>query len=63
MSIEDVMVNREREAPIILKNLEDYGNIEPPGFIGRALSAGGQQPFQFTAANYFHVAAYLRDNP
>ena len=63
MSIEDVMANRETEASVILQNLIDYGNIEPPGFIGRALSASEQQPFQFTAANYFHVAAYLRDTP
>lgn len=62
MSIEEVMTYRQNESAALLDNLRQFGNLEPPGFIGRAYSAG-ERPFLFSAANYLHVAAFLRDNP
>ena len=62
MSIEEVMAYRQGESAAIIDSLRRFGNLEPPGFIGRAYSAG-ERPFLFTAANYLHVAAFLRDNP
>ncbi|WP_196591918.1 hypothetical protein [Pectinatus frisingensis] len=62
MSNEEVFESRNRVNKIIVDNLTDYGNIEPPALYGRAYNDGTRTKYQFSAANYLRIAAAQREN-
>ena len=62
MSNREVFENRNQVNAVLISNLIDYGNIEPPGLYGRAYNDGIQTKYQFSAANYLRIAAAQREN-
>lgn len=62
MSNREVFESRNQINAVLISNLIEYGNIEPPGLYGRAYNDGIQTKYQFSAANYLRIAAAQRDN-
>ena len=62
MSNEAVFESRDRVNKMLVDNLRDYGNIEPPALYGRHYNEGTRTKYQFTAANYLRIAAAQREN-
>ena len=62
MSNEKVFESRDIVNKIIVDNLHDYGNIEPPALYGRPYNEGTRTKYQFSAANYLRIAAAQREN-
>ena len=61
MSNEKVFESRDIVNKIIVDNLRDYGNIEPPALYGRHYNEGTRTKYQFSAANYLRIAAVQRE--
>ena len=62
MSNEKVFESRDIVNKMIVDNLRDYGNIEPPTLYGRHYNEGTRTKYQFSAANYLRIAAAQREN-
>ena len=60
MSNEKVFESRDIVNKIIVDNLRDYGDIEPPELYGRHYNEGTRTKYQFSAANYLRIAAAQR---
>lgn len=60
MSNEKVFESRDIVNKVIVDNLRDYGNIEPPALYGRHYNEGTRTKYQFSAANYLRIAAAQR---
>ena len=60
MSNEKVFESRDIVNKIIVDNLRDYGDIEPPALYGRHFNDGTRTKYQFSAANYLRIAAAQR---
>lgn len=61
MSNEKVFESRDIVNKIIVDNLRDYGDIEPPALYGRHYNEGTRTKYQFSAANYLRIAAAQRE--
>ncbi|MBP2657039.1 MAG: hypothetical protein H6Q69_71 [Firmicutes bacterium] len=57
MSNEKVFESRDIINKIIIDNLREYGDIEPPALYGRHYNEGTRTKYQFSAANYLRIAA------
>lgn len=62
MSNEKVFESRDIVNKMIVDNLRDYGNIEPPTLYGRHYNEGTRTKYQFSAANYLRIAAAQRED-
>lgn len=63
MPTSEVYESRDEAGKMLLANLRDYGNLEPPGLWGRAYNAGTKSGYRFSCANYLRMAAATRDYP
>lgn len=61
MSNEKVFESRDIINKVIVDNLRDYGDIEPPALYGRHYNEGTRTKYQFSAANYLRIAAAQRE--
>jgi hypothetical protein len=61
MANEKVFESRDAVNKIIVDNLREYGDIEPPGLYGRHYNEGTRTKYQFSAANYLRIAAAQRE--
>lgn len=61
MSNEKVFESRNIVNKIIVDNLRDYGDVEPPAIYGRHYNDGTRTKYQFSAANYLRIAAAQRE--
>ena len=61
MSNVKVFESRDRVNHIIVDNLREYGDIEPPALYGRHYNEGTRTKYQFSAANYLRIAAAQRE--
>ncbi|WP_019552578.1 hypothetical protein [Propionispira raffinosivorans] len=61
MSTEKVFESRDVINKIIVDNLREYGDIEPPALYGRHYNNGTRTKYQFSAANYLRIAAAQRE--
>jgi len=61
MSNEKVFESRDSVNRIIVDNLREYGDIEPPTLYGRHYNEGTRTKYQFSAANYLRIAADQRE--
>jgi len=61
MSNREVFESRNQVNARLIKNLVDYGNIEPPRLYGRAYNEGTRTKYQFSAANYLRIAVAQRE--
>ena len=63
MSASEVYDSREEIGKVLVSNLRNYGNLEPPGSWGRAYNAGTKTGYCFSCANYLRMAAAAAENP
>jgi hypothetical protein len=61
MSNEKVFESRDIVNKIIVDNLREYGDVEPPALYGRPYNEGTRTKYQFSAANYLRIAAAQRE--
>lgn len=61
MSNEKIFESRDVVNKIIVDNLRDYGDIEPPALYGRHYNDGTRMKYQFSAANYLRIVAAQRE--
>ncbi len=61
MPNEKVFESRDIVNKVIIDNLRDYGDIEPPALYGRHYNEGTRTKYQFSAANYLRIAAAQRE--
>ena len=61
MSNKKVFESRDIVNKLIVDNLREYGDIEPPALYGRHYNEGTRTKYQFSAANYLRIAAAQRD--
>lgn len=59
-SMQNIIESRKQVHKILLANLVQYGNIEPPGSFDRAYHAGIKSGYPFSAVNYLRIAAAQR---
>lgn len=62
MANKEIFESRDIVNKIIVDNLADYGNIEPPELYGRSHNEGTRTKYPFSAANYLRIAASQREN-
>lgn len=61
MSNKEVFESRDKVIDILVDNLREYGNLEPPALYGRHYNEGTRTRYQFSAANYLRIAAAQRE--
>ncbi|MGL5256705.1 MAG: hypothetical protein ACRC76_06680 [Proteocatella sp.] len=61
MSNKKIFKSRNSANTIIVGNLREYGNLEPPDLYGRHYNEGTRTKYQFSAANYLRIAAAQRE--
>jgi hypothetical protein len=56
-----IFASRDELNKKLVEALQMYGNLEPPGFIGRTYNASSKSHYQFSAANYLRMAVASRE--
>ena len=60
MSNKEVFDSRDEVNKTLVESLSRYGNLEPPGIVGRPYNDGSKSKYQFSAANYLRIMAVQR---